>query len=507
MAKDRTRSIIDEKRKVLRPFNTILTLPTTDIHEGGLRCIKYNYEWSVIVEGWLLHLTTVNLWSQAYGEDFSGIQQVQKMLIGEECAMPFDCNDVEDCLLTSPTIIAINAQIAQNASDISDNTDNINTNTTNITNLQGRMTSAESAIALHTTEIEQNAADILLQSVLISDNADEIQANDAELANHETRITALEAGSGGNGGGISKTLRTEELIFDFLFTTDEPNIGFAIPPEFTSLKIELSARSTGAQQAIYIFMNNDLTLTNYQSVTVHGAIVNSPAIALAAGASGAPVDAYSITVIHLLELHRDIRRLAHSVSVRRTGDGLAMGANVYGVYWENSDTIENLNFTMSSANWAIGSNIKIWGILEEEVLVASLPIIDNPLVTFDEGGTPFSLPDEQVGVVSSGGNPGNCLFAQSVATNEYISVLINLGEQKLLTDFSFDYFVDDRLEVTMEIWRDGFLAYNSQVFDTSDAWDTFTDALNENGQILELRLIASAPQQDMRIDNWSFTTT
>lgn len=126
-------------------------------------------------------------------------------------------------------------------------------------------------------------------------------------------------------------------------------------------------------------------------------------------------------------------------------------------------------------------------------------------ITFDDGGAAYTIPVGSQGGVTTGGNPDNCVAATGVTLNQYVSVEFDLGESKSITDFNFDYFVTDRLEVTLELYVDSFLAFNNQIFATSGAWETRSGlTVTETGQVIEIRLVASDTQADMRIDNIEF---
>lgn len=123
MSKRRIRTILDERQIVLRPSETKLTLPVSDIHTGELRCIKYSLEWSPIIEGWLSHLANVSAWSEAQEDDYSGIQQILKMLKGESCVI--DCGEVDDCLETSEIISVLETDTAANTTKSTNNEESL----------------------------------------------------------------------------------------------------------------------------------------------------------------------------------------------------------------------------------------------------------------------------------------------------------------------------------------------------------------------------------------------
>lgn len=94
-ASDRWRTLDDEKKRqlILEQFN--FTLPAADIFDAPFRCYRINLEWTPIVMGFVSWLANVAAWSSASSDDYEGIQQISKMMEGEDC---MDCQQLLDCL-------------------------------------------------------------------------------------------------------------------------------------------------------------------------------------------------------------------------------------------------------------------------------------------------------------------------------------------------------------------------------------------------------------------------
>lgn len=118
---DKWERIALQKNPVIRFAEDVnYVAPQTDIHDSPTKCLKYNAEWSPIIEGWLSWLLEIAAWKDVEREDYSGIQGITKMLLG---ACDVNCEDVENCLETSATIGTIESDIVTLNSDV----DNIET--------------------------------------------------------------------------------------------------------------------------------------------------------------------------------------------------------------------------------------------------------------------------------------------------------------------------------------------------------------------------------------------
>ncbi|KKN01198.1 hypothetical protein LCGC14_1130120 [marine sediment metagenome] len=100
------RTSIHEKNR----FGTLpldkLVAPTVGIFDEPTRCYQINHEWAAIIMGLVSLLTEIRMWQGATDEGFPAIREVQKFLLGGNCGV-IDCDELEDCLETSPIIDAI----------------------------------------------------------------------------------------------------------------------------------------------------------------------------------------------------------------------------------------------------------------------------------------------------------------------------------------------------------------------------------------------------------------
>lgn len=100
-----------------------ITLPQAGVFDEPRRCYPLNNEWAKIFMGFLDTLTDPRLWTDAEDETYLGIQALLEFMRGEDC---MDCQDVEDCLDTSQTIINITETINNN--NVSIDVDNTTVN-------------------------------------------------------------------------------------------------------------------------------------------------------------------------------------------------------------------------------------------------------------------------------------------------------------------------------------------------------------------------------------------
>lgn len=489
---DMVRTMQDEIKRVidLKDFN--LTLPSVDIFDEPTRCYTVNLEWAKIITGAIDLLTEVAVWKDAKNEGYIGIRKILEYLRGDNCEM-FDCDDVEDCLETSLIIDAINTLIQ--------------TNITDIANLDTRVTSNETTLATHTTDIAQNAADIALQAVLIQDNFNEISSNNTELADHETRITILENAPGGGGSGQILSARIETLIFDYTVTTPEQTIPLVIPSEYSGLRIEWLVGYDSGQGLSAIYINSDFVANNYQWSNITGGTNVDARVGIATTSSGAGLGSFAMTNVTFNNLDKAVVRTYLSRYGRRSSFASNSITNGHYVQWEKTDTITQLNFEMVTGNLATGTNVRVWGIRDTDILVPSI-ILNDPIVTFDTGGSPYNLPSGQVGIISSGGNPLDCLFAQSLAMGEYLEVEVDLGEVKTIDSAWFERYVEEGVNVSWEILVDDIVKLSFTGTYAVGSWGQVGGGISATtGQIIRLRFVADVANQGLRIDNFKVFTT
>lgn len=121
---DRQAVLADLKARIIQLSENPLQLPDVAWDAEPVRYFKLNLQWCKLLAGWLDWLEDVAGWPDATNDAFEGIQGF--LAFEEGIDLPeLDCNDIENCLETSPTI-----------TNIENNITNIENNITNITNAQ-----------------------------------------------------------------------------------------------------------------------------------------------------------------------------------------------------------------------------------------------------------------------------------------------------------------------------------------------------------------------------------
>jgi len=148
-------------------------------------------------------------------------------------------------------------------------------------------------------------------------------------------------------------------------------------------------------------------------------------------------------------------------------------------------------------------------------------ILSDPIVTFDAGSAPYTDPPDNDGIVSSGGNPNNCMLKQSLTVGELVKISIDLGEVKQIDNVTWDMFVSDATPAI--IWGVSVDGVSScgQAENTASgllnatwqSWSAIAGAcgvsyLPRDGQVIEFWIQRSGgDQDDVRMDNIQVLTT
>jgi len=99
--------------------------------------------------------------------------------------------------------------------------------------------------------------------------------------------------------------------------------------------------------------------------------------------------------------------------------------------------------------------------------------VPNNIVTFDNGGLPYTLVSPNTGVVSSGGNPGNCLLDQSVGFGDALGIEVDLGSSKQVNSVTLNVFSSDFPNTYITIYVGGVLAQQGTLVGLPNAWRTY----------------------------------
>lgn len=128
----------DVKKLVIDLSESKFIAPNVGLTDEPVRYYMANEQWASIFEGLLNWLTEITAWADAQDENHPAIQATLEFIEGVQMAI--DCQAVEDCIETSPTIININNEITTIEGDITNVTNTVNNHTTEITNLTENVT-------------------------------------------------------------------------------------------------------------------------------------------------------------------------------------------------------------------------------------------------------------------------------------------------------------------------------------------------------------------------------
>lgn len=104
-AKSQGGGLREKQENIYLPIDA-LQLPLVGVQEDPVRCYRLNHQWAKLIMGWVSYLTDIRGWAGATDGRHPGIVGVEQFLEGESCVMA-DCEQIEDCLETSPIIDAV----------------------------------------------------------------------------------------------------------------------------------------------------------------------------------------------------------------------------------------------------------------------------------------------------------------------------------------------------------------------------------------------------------------
>ncbi len=419
------------------------------------------------------------------------------------CGMSLDCNDVENCLTTSPIILALQAQMDSNDSDIVDLQ-------AADTSLQNQITSNNNAIIANANNITTNVNNIAQNTGDIAFNLAEINTHTGDIADHEARITALE---NAGGSGVSKTIRTTELIDTLVGGNDFDFTEFIIPDGFDELIIDIFGISTvnAGSGFLAMWFNDDLAAANYRSQTINGSEYNYPYI----GQIPNQVDAfdepaYANTRVRITNVFGYGRRMSWSETQYQFGDNGAINAGIYHHYWENNVAITKVRIDTSTGAFKSGSFIRVYGVRETDVLVSGGT---SNLVTFDGGGYPYSLHLSNDGSIQASGNPDDCLRATNLPANDTIGIVIDLNSDKNIVGLTMDVYTSD-IQDKVFIWIEDenyvpIAFFNKVIGGVASSWQSvdFASDMPVTGANIYILVTAEVlDTADLRLDNVNVIT-
>lgn len=464
----------------------------------------------------------------------------QLMNPGDCGDMPIDCNEVENCLITSPTIAQIVADIA--------NLQNVDIGLqSQITSNDGDIDDLQDVDVVLQSQITQNAGDIInlqnvdlnLQSQIsvnagnIITNTNAIQSNDSDINDHENRITALE-NSGGGGGGDYQTdiIVTKRLVGVQAWIADTNGQTVDIPQGYRKVILEFEVNSTSGVGGLFVYANGDTTNTHYRRRAIGQTQDNTGAILGNINPyTNQDLGGGGVLRMELYYPHLQSPTVAITSYAQSDGEGnYDLIRSAYGWTYLESDAITQLVISTNAGMIKAGSTCMIFVEEEKEVLV---PVTVQPLtpkVTYDPGGESYQGGGSGLDGLTYSGygvDSSNCARGYgNLADGAGIFLEKDMGQNVTFDeiDFSFYYENQDVADggIRFEIWLDYVKVWSKLDNDSAprDKWNVFSvwsgatikgdDLTNATGRYLQIHVIRDNPDNvdyaEVRIDNIGWET-
>ena len=418
---------------------------------------------------------------------------------------PIDCNDIEACIIVSPTILAMQADIAQNTSDIASNTALIAQNTALINQ-------NANDIVQNTLQINQNVLNIATNTNNINVNALAITQNQIDIQNNSDRITALE-NSGGGGDFETVQIVARKLIEVFAVGVDSDWFEFPIPQGAETVVIEaLAYTSSLTATNLWMHANADEVNSNYRSVSMaSGTGLSTPRIGRIPPPSARIAGVPPVNTIYLKFASESTPTMAYSdLAQTNATASSSMQRNGFTWNYETVAPITTVRMSAEAGQLLQGSIFRVYTETLTEVAVALEPNLW--LLTFSGGeyirlwtesgsGYPY-VTKASTGTLAppadiiNGGNPDECfgivpVSGSCVASDriELYFYLIEHPETRNLTGIQFDYYLSS--DIASTVWI--FVAVTDTTGDTttvilqnlqSETWTTVIMDSNSHPTIL-----------------------
>ena len=255
-----------------------------------------------------------------------------------------DCDAVENCLTTSPTITTIQGDIATNQTNIANNTTQIAQNDTDIFNINSSLVGINNSInTINSTLIDHNKRISELENTQIL----------VPITDQVTRLSRREIGRAAATTTGIKTLTISGIDANRLY-------------------IIIRGRSdvAGADKDVQMWVGNDRVGGNYDSSRDDLTQSSEPLIARMPSDDGAN-DYFGFATIKM-DNAQDIAKnaTANSVSNSISGDSDQMANDVYAWVYEGAVAIDELQFEFKQpSDWAVGSEIIVYAEEDTDFLV------------------------------------------------------------------------------------------------------------------------------------------
>lgn len=301
------------------------------------------------------------------------VGDIEDRLMTPEVIGMIDCNEVENCIVTSPTIASILNSISVNSSNISNLDDNI------------------SSIA---SIVSDNASSIVNMITLIDD--------------HEQRITTLE-NTVPSSEGLFTEISHQILDSDGLFQ----DVNVSEYRYWRAVIVALGNSTSGTYLYVQTSPNN---MTD--SLTVN----NQPAISILNYQSSANFGRWTQAFVECPNSNDDGKGKSLNISSNNpVGGGLEPSHSNNNTITFAQGAIETVNFIPNVGQLLAGSTLTIYGIKDTSNDIPNLPPLPTGdvrvIVNFDDGyedyELPLAVPPNEVPSIDNSGLNGNCILTTS----------------------------------------------------------------------------------------------
>ena len=540
------RLLTNDDYKAQYPRQNSLIAPTSDIRTGEQVFFSCNTEWRPIITGWLSWLLESTYWDGATDEQNAGTHGISLFL--QEVIMPsFDCNDVENCLTTSPTIANLqNLILALQTADtglqaqITDNDNDISTINSGLITVNNQIQSLE-------TDVAQNIADISALTLQQNANTSQIATNISDIASnlvilndHESRITTLEnSSSGGGGGGTPTPAILKQLVNTVVWPSDSDEIDVPIPQGDLEVILEFEFFHTGSYSTrgvLQMLCNNDPVFANYYTDRDYAMTgTANPRIGWSLGDYGNDDTAKGKTIIYISKATgANYTRARCEQHTFNSVNGLTI--DTWGYYYKQKVDVTSVRLQSTVGTIKAGAVCKVF--TERQVDVMATPIVTPliPIITMDNGnnpsgtggvGTPMSTLEYSD---TKGYNGTRCWYGQDPSTAEGSGIFLQsqiIPANTVFTEFDVKFWYDDfdtaNGNLLIEVYHHQTKIY-SIIGDstwTKATWHTLSELLGSVPQIasytnvginsyLQVAIsrygVESANNTEIRVDDVAWTT-
>ncbi len=268
---DRQLVLQDFKNRLLDLSEMNLTLPATDIYDEPVRYYKANLQWAPIIEGFLDWLADIASWKDAQDDNYPAIQQLLKYLEGIEINVAIDCNEVENCITISPTVINISNEVTNINNEVTNISNEVTNNTTNITNINQEITNINETVASNEyppkPDISNDPNQVCGSAWVIAEGLNDLiqdVISDAQSFTWSEFVESLIS-------AFSFKFTFMKALWDFVIASANPNIASEVSASIPFVAEAIYCENLNLESAKSI-ITNDVRIPNDSAIAYNSAI-------------------------------------------------------------------------------------------------------------------------------------------------------------------------------------------------------------------------------------------